>query len=54
MLCFLFDEGRQFEEDLVDMIDREVDGSNSLEGFALCYSIAGGTGLGLTFMSVLT
>ena len=29
------------------MIDREADGSDSLEGFVLCHSIAGGTGSGL-------
>ena len=29
------------------MIDREVDGSDSLEGFMLLHSIAGGTGSGL-------
>ncbi|KAK6130540.1 hypothetical protein DH2020_035721 [Rehmannia glutinosa] len=33
--------GQQYEEDLVDMIDREADGSDSLEGFVLCHSIAG-------------
>ena len=27
----------------MDMIDREADGSDSLEGFVLCHSIAGGT-----------
>ena len=32
----------------MDMIDREADGSDSLEGFVLCHSIAGGTGSGLT------
>lgn len=32
---------------LLDMIDREADGSDSLEGFTLCHSIAGGTGSGL-------
>jgi|TARA_X000000368_G_scaffold262507_1_gene207799 tubulin gamma len=31
----------------MDMIDREADGSDSLEGFVLCHSIAGGTGSGL-------
>lgn len=30
----------------MDMIDREADGSDSLEGFVLCHSIAGGTGSG--------
>ena len=29
------------------MIFREADGSDSLEGFVLCHSIAGGTGSGL-------
>ena len=29
------------------MIDREVNGSDSLEGFTLCHSIAGGTGSGM-------
>ena len=31
----------------LDMIDREADGSDSLEGFVLCHSIAGGTGSGM-------
>lgn len=31
----------------MDMIDREADGSDSLEGFVLCHSIAGGTGSGI-------
>ena len=39
-------QGKHFEEDLMDMIDREADGSDSLEGFVLCHSIAGGTGSG--------
>ena len=29
------------------MLDREADGSDSLEGFLLCHSTAGGTGSGL-------
>lgn len=38
----------------MDMIDREADGSDSLEGFVLCHSIAGGTGSGfLTSHSLL-
>ena len=32
---------------LMDMIDREADGSDSLEGFVLAHSIAGGTGSGM-------
>jgi tubulin gamma len=31
----------------MEMIDREADGSDSLEGFMLLHSIAGGTGSGL-------
>lgn len=31
----------------MDMIDREADNSDSLEGFVLCHSIAGGTGSGM-------
>ncbi|CAM9579290.1 unnamed protein product, partial [Discosporangium mesarthrocarpum] len=41
---------RQAEEQhdyLMDMIDREADGSDSLEGFVLSHSIAGGTGSGM-------
>ena len=32
---------------LMDMIDREADGSDSLEGFVLCHSNAGGTVSGM-------
>jgi tubulin gamma len=39
--------GEQVHEDILDMIDREADGSDSLEGFMLLHSIAGGTGSGL-------
>ena len=31
----------------MEMLDREADGSDSLEGFMLLHSIAGGTGSGL-------
>ena len=34
-------------EEVFDIIDREADGSDSLEGFVLCHSIAGGTGSGM-------
>lgn len=47
-----FDQGKNVEEDIMDMIDREADGSDSLEGFVLCHSIAGGTGSGF-FPSLL-
>ncbi|KAF2181903.1 tubulin-domain-containing protein [Zopfia rhizophila CBS 207.26] len=39
--------GEQVHEEVMDMIDREADGSDSLEGFMLLHSIAGGTGSGL-------
>ncbi|KAL5392280.1 gamma-tubulin [Paraphaeosphaeria sporulosa] len=39
--------GEQVQEEILDMIDREADGSDSLEGFMLLHSIAGGTGSGL-------
>uniref|UniRef100_A0A0E0KYP3 Tubulin gamma chain n=1 Tax=Oryza punctata TaxID=4537 RepID=A0A0E0KYP3_ORYPU len=39
--------GEQVVDDIMDMIDREADGSDSLEGFVLCHSIAGGTGSGM-------
>ena len=35
------------QEEILDMIDREADGSDSLEGFMLLHSIAGGTGSGM-------
>jgi tubulin gamma len=34
-------------EELFDIIDREADNSDSLEGFMLTHSVAGGTGSGL-------
>lgn len=35
------------QEEIFEMIDREADGSDSLEGFVLCHSVAGGTGSGM-------
>ena len=35
------------QEDILDMVDREAEGSDSLEGFVLCHSVAGGTGSGM-------
>eukprot|EP00708_Paratrimastix_pyriformis_P002725 GAFH01001478.1.p1 GENE.GAFH01001478.1~~GAFH01001478.1.p1 ORF type:complete len:475 (+),score=160.38 GAFH01001478.1:9-1433(+) len=40
-------QGEKYHEQLMEMIDREAEGSDSLEGFVLCHSIAGGTGSGL-------
>jgi len=34
-------------EEIMEMVDREADGSDSLEGFVVCHSIAGGTGSGM-------
>jgi tubulin gamma len=42
-----YDIGGQVQEEIMDMIDREADGSESLEGFIMCHSIAGGTGSGM-------
>jgi tubulin gamma len=39
--------GEAVQEEIMEMIDREADGSDSLEGFMLLHSIAGGTGSGL-------
>ncbi|KAF3049267.1 gamma-tubulin [Didymella keratinophila] len=39
--------GETVHEEILDMIDREADGSDSLEGFMMLHSIAGGTGSGL-------
>jgi len=42
-----YSQASNVENEILDMIDREADGSDSLEGFVLCHSIAGGTGSGL-------
>ncbi|RKO94980.1 tubulin-domain-containing protein, partial [Caulochytrium protostelioides] len=42
-----YSQGEQLHEEVIEMIDREADGSDSLEGFMLLHSIAGGTGSGL-------
>ena len=42
-----FRQGEQHHEKVLDMIDRETDNSDSLEGFVMCHSIAGGTGSGM-------
>jgi len=41
-----YSAAEKVQEDIFDMIDREADGSDSLEGFVLTHSIAGGTGSG--------
>ena len=42
-----YEEGEKCQDEILDMIDREADGSDSLEGFVMTHSIAGGTGSGL-------
>lgn len=42
-----FRQGEEHHEVVLDMMDRESDNSDSLEGFVLCHSIAGGTGSGM-------
>lgn len=42
-----YHQGEQLYEEVFDIIDREADGSDSLEGFVICHSIAGGTGSGM-------
>ncbi|KAH8086402.1 tubulin gamma chain [Filobasidium floriforme] len=39
--------GEEGHEEMMELINREADGSDSLEGFMLTHSIAGGTGSGL-------
>jgi tubulin gamma len=41
-----YSQGEKYEDDIMEMIEREVEGSDSLEGFILIHSIAGGTGSG--------
>ncbi|KZS99179.1 gamma tubulin [Sistotremastrum niveocremeum HHB9708] len=42
-----FSAGERIYEDVMEMVDREAEGSDSLEGFMLLHSIAGGTGSGV-------
>lgn len=42
-----YDQGDKLYEDILEIIDREAENSDSLEGFVLCHSIAGGTGSGV-------
>lgn len=39
-----YESGESVNEEIFDMIDREADGSDSLEAFTLCHSIAGKKG----------
>ncbi|KAI4501642.1 hypothetical protein M0802_002977 [Mischocyttarus mexicanus] len=42
-----YHQGEKLQEEIFDILDREADGSDSLEGFVFCHSIAGGTGSGM-------
>merc|ERR1712070_940746 len=42
-----YGNAEKVSEEIFDIIDREADGSDSLEGFVLIHSIAGGTGSGM-------
>jgi len=42
-----YSQAERLHEEMFDIIDREADGSDSLEGFVMCHSIAGGTGSGM-------
>eukprot|EP01080_Neovahlkampfia_damariscottae_P006042 gene6042-10043_t len=42
-----FSKAEKSHKDLLEMIDREADNSDSLEGFVLLHSISGGTGSGV-------
>ncbi|KAK6597842.1 tubulin gamma chain, partial [Botrytis cinerea] len=42
-----YQTGESVHEEIMEMLDREADGSDSLEGFMMLHSIAGGTGSGL-------
>ena len=42
-----YSHGERLFEEIFDIIDREAEGSENLEAFTVCHSIAGGTGSGL-------
>lgn len=42
-----YEQGQKCHDEIFEMLDREADGSDSLEGFLLCHSTAGGTGSGM-------
>ncbi|KYQ92985.1 gamma tubulin [Tieghemostelium lacteum] len=42
-----YSQGQSLNDTFIDMIDREADGSESLEGFCMTHSISGGTGSGM-------
>ncbi|XP_014253117.1 tubulin gamma-1 chain-like [Cimex lectularius] len=42
-----YSQGEKVQEEVFDIIEREAENSDSLEGFVMCHSIAGGTGSGM-------
>ncbi|VDD76891.1 unnamed protein product [Mesocestoides corti] len=42
-----YTQAEKLQEEVFDIIDREAEGSDSLEGFIMTHSIAGGTGSGM-------
>jgi tubulin gamma len=42
-----YNQAEKVVDKLINMIDREADDCDSMEGFVLCHSIAGGTGSGM-------
>lgn len=42
-----YSQGEKLTDEVFDIIEREAEGSDSIEGFVLCHSIAGGTGSGM-------
>lgn len=45
--AFGYSSGMPIKEDLLEIIDKEAEAADSLEGFMLYHSVAGGTGSGL-------
>ena len=42
-----YSQGKSLSEEFFEIIEREAEGADSLDGFILCHSIAGGTGSGM-------
>ena len=49
-----FFSGQQSEEIILEMLQREVESADSMDGFFLSHSVAGGTGSGLVYWSLLS
>lgn len=42
-----YTEGSEMIDEILDVLRREVEGAESMQGFQLCHSLGGGTGSGL-------